>query len=672
MFLRILIGLAFVAGQASGAPRTLKVAAYELSPYITEEGEERGYLYEIIVKAFTNAGYKLEFQFYPPLRAKSLVESGERDILIPSYSSPTDAKTLTFSQPLHGSQIGYIKLRSDPAKDKKTPEAGPGSTRKENRFGFELDETDRVIRSHSEKTIQLIDMINQNRLDVAVADKFVAAQVMVDKRPHLIGKLQFVEPPIVRKEFHVAFSKKKDGQQKVLDDFNRALFELQKSGEYQQILMRYGYQTIDNDPNTLSIVTVSNSDMKIMEEMSKSFIASHPGIKINWYTMEENLLRKRILSSIALDDGVFDVFTIGSYDTPIYAKNKWIEPFTKFTKDYRPEDILPSVRDSLSLGGKFYALPFYGETSMTYYRKDLFQKKGLTMPTHPSWEEIRALAGKLHDPEKKINGICLRAKAGWGENVALLMTMVHSAGGRWFNARWQPEITSQAWSGTLKFYVDLLNSSGPDEPYRFGYTESLKLFSEGRCAIWVDATVAASYLFDRNKSSISEHVGYTYAPTMKYEEGSQWTWNWALAVSKSSKKKALAQEFVQWATNPEYVQMVAKLKGYLQLPPGTRQSTYSEAYLKAAPFAAFVRDAMEGFKPLKKIQPDIPYSGKWFIEIPEFPAIGNSLGGHVSDIFKGKVTVEEALSLTQQDVRRIMYHSGYYSGVEPGPSRSNK
>jgi sorbitol/mannitol transport system substrate-binding protein len=669
MFLRILMCLAFVAGQASGAPRTLKVAAYELSPYITEEAEEHGYLYEIIVKAFSNAGYKLEFQFYPPLRAKSLVESGERDILIPSYSSPADAKNLAFSQPLHGSQIGYIRLRGELGKDKKVLQSIGTSNKKENRFGYEMDETDQVIRSHSEKTIQLIDMLNQNRLDVAVADKFVAAQAMVNKRPHLIGKLQFVEPPIVRKEFHVAFSKKKASHLTVLDDFNKALFELQKSGEYQQILMRYGYQTIENDPNTLSIVTVSNSDMKIMEEVSKAFIASHPGLKINWYTMEENLLRRRILSSIALDDGVFDVFTLGSYDTPIYAKNKWIEPFTKFNKDYRPEDILPSVRDSLSLDGKFYALPFYGETSMTYYRKDLFQKKGLTMPAHPSWDEIRLLAGKLHDPSNKINGICLRGKAGWGENVALLMTMVHSAGGRWFSAKWQPEITSAGWSSTLKFYVDLLKSYGPAEPYRFGFAENLKLFAEGRCAIWIDATVAASYLFDRNKSSISDHVGYTYAPTMKYVEGSQWTWSWALAVSKSSKKKALAQEFVQWATSPEYVESIAKLKGALQVPPGTRKSTYSEAYLKAAPFAAFVRDAMEVSIPIKRVHPDIPYSGKWFVEIPEFPAIGNSLGGHVSDIFKNKVTVEEALSLTQQDVRHIMYHSGYYSGAEPNSSR---
>jgi sorbitol/mannitol transport system substrate-binding protein len=49
------------------------------------------------------------------------------------------------------------------------------------------------------------------------------------------------------------------------------------------------------------------------------------------------------------------------------------------------------VRDGLSVDGKLYALPFYAESSMTYYRKDLFEQKKLTMPERrpgtrsPSW-----------------------------------------------------------------------------------------------------------------------------------------------------------------------------------------------------------------------------------------------------------------------------------------------
>jgi sorbitol/mannitol transport system substrate-binding protein len=53
-------------------------------------------------------------------------------------------------------------------------------------------------------------------------------------------------------------------------------------------------------------------------------------------------------------------------------------------------DLLPAIAGGLTVDGKLYAAPFYGESSMVMYRKDLMEKAGLTMPDAPTWDDIKA------------------------------------------------------------------------------------------------------------------------------------------------------------------------------------------------------------------------------------------------------------------------------------------
>ena len=92
------------------------------------------------------------------------------------------------------------------------------------------------------------------------------------------------------------------------------------------------------------------------------------------------MLRQRVTTDIATKAGQFDMLTIGNYEVPIWAKQGWLAPMDKLPASYDVDDLLKPVRDGLSYDGKLYALPFYGESAMTYYRTDLFQKAGITMP----------------------------------------------------------------------------------------------------------------------------------------------------------------------------------------------------------------------------------------------------------------------------------------------------
>ena len=137
---------------------------------------------------------------------------------------------------------------------------------------------------------------------------------------------------------------------------------------------------------TLTIATVNNGDMIRMQALTSEFTAKNPDITVKWVTLEENVLRQRVTTDIATKGGQFDVLTIGTYEVPIWAKKGWLVPLADLGADYDVADLLPKIRDAVSVDGKLYAAPFYGESSMIMYRTDLFQKAGLTMPEKPTWD----------------------------------------------------------------------------------------------------------------------------------------------------------------------------------------------------------------------------------------------------------------------------------------------
>jgi sorbitol/mannitol transport system substrate-binding protein len=411
---------------------------------------------------------------------------------------------------------------------------------------------------------------------------------------------------------------------------------------------------------TVTIATVNNGDMIIMQRLSSQFEEQHPDIDLEWVVLEENVLRQRATTDIATQGGQFDVMTIGTYEVPIWAAQGWLEPMDSLPEDYDIDDVLKPVREGLSYEGTLYALPFYGESSMMFYRTDLFEQAGIEVPEQPKWDDVKEWAAKLHDPDNEVYGICLRGKPGWGENMAFLSTLVNTFGGQWFNNDWEPQLNSEPWKQALNFYVDLLNNYGPPGASSNGFNENLALFSTGKCAMWVDATVAAGLLFDPAQSQVADKLGFAQAPTEKHPKGANWLWSWALAVPASSDAKEAATTFVTWATSKDYIQLVGEGEGWVVVPPGTRTSTYELAeYQEAAPFAATVLTAIETADPVNTTAEPKPYNGVQYAGIPEFQAIGTQVGQMIAAALTGQMSVDQALESAQRTTERTMQQAGY-------------
>jgi sorbitol/mannitol transport system substrate-binding protein len=412
--------------------------------------------------------------------------------------------------------------------------------------------------------------------------------------------------------------------------------------------------------STITIATVNNGDMVVMQRLSSQFEQLHPDIHLRWVVLEENVLRQRVTTDIATKAGQFDVLTVGNYEVPIWAKQGWLTPMDELPASYDVDDLLKPVRQGLTYEGKIYGLPFYGESAMTYYRTDLFEKAGIKMPEAPTYAEIRGFADKITDKANQIYGMCLRGKPGWGENMAYVTSLVNAEGGQWFDMQWKPQLESAAWHKAIGFYDDILKADGPPGATSNGFNENLALFASGHCGMWIDATVAGGLLYDKKQSTVADKIGFAPMPTGDFKGAPTWLWSWNLAIPTTSKQKDAARTFVTWATSKEYIALVAKENGWVSVPPGTRKSTYDNAdYQKAAPFASFVRKAIDVANPDGQTEQPRPYTGAQFVAIPEFQGIGTQVGQTIAGTLTGQTTVDQALKAAQSATERTMRQSGY-------------
>tara|TARA_B110000444_G_scaffold22852_1_gene18941 strand:+ start:1828 stop:3132 length:1305 start_codon:yes stop_codon:yes gene_type:complete len=409
---------------------------------------------------------------------------------------------------------------------------------------------------------------------------------------------------------------------------------------------------------SLTIATVNNGDMIRMQGLTDDFTAK-TGHSVEWVTLEENVLRQRVTTDITTKGGSFDIMTIGMYETPIWGANGWLVPLDDLSAGYNVGDLLPAMSGGLSHDGTLYAAPFYGESSMIMYRTDLMAKAGLEMPAAPSWSFIAKAARHMTDRDNEINGICLRGKAGWGEGGAFITAMSNSFGARWFDEDWNAQFDSREWSDTLNFYFNMMSDSGPAGFATNGFNENLSLFQQGKCGMWIDATVAASFVTNPKDSTVADHVGFALAPDNGMGVRSNWLWAWALAIPAGTQKEGAAKEFIEWATSTSYIELVAANEGWANVPPGARTSLYENPNYKDIPFAKMTLESILSADPLNSTVDPSPYVGIQFAAIPEFAGIATDVSQEFSAAYAGQQSIADALAKAQAITNDAMEAAGY-------------
>lgn len=284
-----------------------------------------------------------------------------------------------------------------------------------------------------------------------------------------------------------------------------------------------------SEDGSINVLMVNNPPMTELQKLTAEHFTKETGIEVNFTVLPENDVRDKISQDFSNQAGQYDVATISNYEAPIYAGNGWLHALDSYVAEdeaFDQDDVLEPMRLSLTgEDGKLYGQPFYGESSFLMYRRDVFEKHGLTMPEKPTWQEVADLAEQVDAEEKGMKGICLRGLPGWGEVMAPLTTVVNTFGGTWFDEDWNARLTSPEFTEATEFYVDLVREHGEAGAAQAGYAECLNNMTQGKTAMWYDATAGAGSL-EAGDSPVKGKIGYVPAP-VEETESSGWLYTWA-------------------------------------------------------------------------------------------------------------------------------------------------
>lgn len=416
---------------------------------------------------------------------------------------------------------------------------------------------------------------------------------------------------------------------------------------------------------TVDVGMVANPQMVALQELVNDgeFAKYYPNVTLNLTVLPENEIRQTITQDVTTQSGQFDIFTIGPFEVPLWAAQGWLEEVGQEAAAdpaYNLDDVFPSMKAGLTYENGLYALPFYGESSMVFYRRDIMEKAGIDVPERPTWQQMREIAAQIHNPDE-IYGACLRGLPGWGEQLAPLTTVINAFGGSWYDMDWNAQLSSEKSAAAIRFYIETLQQYGPPGSEQNGFTENETLFVQGKCGWWYDATSAAELLTDPNINPDGyDKVGFAYAPSAELPTGNWlWSWNFAMAANSDAKDAALA--FMKWATSPAYTDALVAKEGWGRAPTGARASTYKDpAYLeRAGEFAEIVLNAINEANPNEPTAMPVPYTGGQFVRIPEFQQLGTDVSQEFAAAIVGQQTIDEAIQKANDLANQVAIEGGY-------------
>jgi sorbitol/mannitol transport system substrate-binding protein len=412
----------------------------------------------------------------------------------------------------------------------------------------------------------------------------------------------------------------------------------------------------------ITVAIVGNPQMEDISALTPDLFTAETGIKVNYSVLEEGTLREVVTRDIGGGGEQFDVVMIGMYEAPQFGANGWLTDLTPYAEDddsYQFDDLIPTVREGLSVEGKMYASPFYAESSFLMYRKDVLDAAGITMPDSPTWDEVAEIARTVNTDD--MAGICLRGKPGWGDLGASFTTVLNTFGGTWWTANddgtvGEAQVDQPEFKQALQFYNDLIQDAGEDDAANASFNECLAQYQDGKVAMWYDATVAAGTL-EADDSPVKGKNGYVTAP-VKETDASGWLWSWALAIPQNSPDPDTAWQYISWATGPDYIKEAGTEVpgGWAAIPPGTRASTYEipEYQEAASAFADATLKAMEAApidNPGTTPRPGVP--GVQYVGIPEFQDVGNRCTEEFSGVIAGRIDIDAALGACQDIASQV-------------------
>jgi ABC-type glycerol-3-phosphate transport system substrate-binding protein len=226
----------------------------------------------------------------------------------------------------------------------------------------------------------------------------------------------------------------------------------------------------------------------VMNEIGAQLTAKHPDVKVQVEALGWGDLNTKLFAAIAAGDPP-DLTELQPYATASLYQKGLLRPMDDVVQAIGEEDITPLVRKLQYFDGHYYGIAHVIGSNIFIYRKDLFDKKGIKVPT--TWSELAEAAKRLTedlDGDGKIDlyGITLPGERLY-MGFILPAEWLASNGGRWVDPEtWRPAFTEKPFIEML-YFVQELNKYCPPGWSGRGYLDTMAQFASGKIAIVIMA-----------------------------------------------------------------------------------------------------------------------------------------------------------------------------------------
>lgn len=312
---------------------------------------------------------------------------------------------------------------------------------------------------------------------------------------------------------------------------------------------------------------------------------------------------------------------------------------SKFDKS----DFLEAAWSEAQCQGKQMGIPLQPHPEILWYRKDIFQAKGIKPPE--TTDEVLKIAAQLNDPKNNFYGIAFNGARGQplGQQVAHFYA---AFGQRLFDDKWRPTLNTPDGVRAAKYFMELKKYAPPDI-LNMAWDERARQFAQGGAAMCYEWGARSFMAEDPSNSVVSGKVGYVAAPHAPDKPAVTPNGEWSISIPSNVKNQKLAWEFVQWFTDKKQLKELAKA-GNSGMP---RYSIIRDPELiKMYPVFPAV-DAIAQKGQLKD----------WMRPaIPEWPFLADTFGTVFHGMLSGSITPEQATKKVQEIMDAKMRENGYY------------
>lgn len=298
----------------------------------------------------------------------------------------------------------------------------------------------------------------------------------------------------------------------------------------------------------LNVLDVSYGATNAMKNYISEF-EQLTGIDVNFEIVEHVSLTTKQEMELGMGSGAYDVMHICADKVTKYANAQWVEDFTGYLNNpemtpesFNYEDIWEAARNVYVRGNGIYGIPVSTETTVLFYRKDIFEQLNLEPPK--TWDDVEKCA-KIITEQTDLDGIGIRTRKGAGINMYLVPSFTWGYGASYLDSNGYPVINSKEFIAGIEKYVTLMREYGPAGYGDLTHNELYPMFAQGTLAMYYDSNHMMSNF---QNPEISKVIGKWDAVSVPAgpEKKAANAFSHGLCIPVASRQKEAAWEYIKW------------------------------------------------------------------------------------------------------------------------------